>query len=134
MGCLQLVSFTTQWKTEGKIQASRGLRQGHPLSPFLFTLGVDVQSRLMERAQNVRLIKGFVIGKDKIMVSHLQLLMIQFFFRSNDEEKFTNLVKVVDFFCAVPGLRLNLKKSYISGVNISGNKLLDLVSSVGCEW
>ena len=40
---------------------------------------------------------------------------------------------MVDYFCAVSKMRVNLKKSCISGVNISENKLLDLVSSMGCE-
>ena len=63
-----------------KIQASRGLHQGDPFSPLLFTLVVDVLSRLMEKAQIVRLIERFVIGKDKVMVSHLQFADDTIFF------------------------------------------------------
>ena len=59
----------------------------------------------MERAQDVRLIEGFVIGKDKVMVSHLQFADDTIFFHSGVEEKFTNLLKGVDFlFWAVSGL------------------------------
>lgn len=67
------------------------------------------------------------------MVSHFHLTDDTIFFYSGDEKKFTNLFKVVDFFCVVSGLRVNLKNSSISGVNISESTLLDLVSSVGCE-
>lgn len=35
-----------------------GLMQGDPLSPFLFTLVVDVLSRLVERAKEHQIIEG----------------------------------------------------------------------------
>ncbi|RVW39031.1 hypothetical protein CK203_089133 [Vitis vinifera] len=43
----------------GWLKASRGLRQGDPLSPFLFTIMADVLSRLLMRMEERGLLEGF---------------------------------------------------------------------------
>ncbi|CAL5443286.1 unnamed protein product [Camellia sinensis] len=50
----------------------KGLRQGDPLSPFLFNLAVEGLSILLLRARDLGLIKGVQIGVNGVVVSHLQ--------------------------------------------------------------
>lgn len=52
--------------------ASRGLRQGDLLSPFLFTLVADAFSQSLKNGENGNLIQGFRIGKESIPISHFQ--------------------------------------------------------------
>ena len=52
--------------------AQRGLRQGDPLSPFLFNIVVEGLSALLYKAVSLDLIKGESFGKNEVHVSHLQ--------------------------------------------------------------
>ena len=52
-------------------RGERGVRQGDPLSPFLFTLAMDVLSRLISRAVASGLIRGVKVGCKGIVVSNL---------------------------------------------------------------
>ena len=52
------------------VKASRGLRQGDPLSHFLFTLVVDVLSRMLVRVEERNLLEGFRVGRNRTRVSH----------------------------------------------------------------
>ena len=54
---------------KGWIKATRGLRQGDPLSHFLFTIVADALRRMMIRAEERGLFKGFTVGRDGSRVS-----------------------------------------------------------------
>lgn len=58
------------------ISPNRGLRQGDPLSPYLFLIVADVLSILMKKAVMNNSIVGIKMKKRCPMVSHLFLRMI----------------------------------------------------------
>ena len=64
-GCLSLVTFVVlvNANAKGWVEATRGLRQGDPLSPFLFTIVTDVLSRMMLRSEESELVEGIILGK-----------------------------------------------------------------------
>ena len=72
-GCLSSVSYAilVNGNAKGWVKASRGLRQGDPLSHFLFTIVADVLSRMMLKAEEKSALEGFRVGRNRIRVSHL---------------------------------------------------------------
>ena len=92
-GCLSSTSLAVlvNGSAKGWVKASRGLRQGDPLSPFLFTLVVDVLSRLMFRIEEKGLTEGFFVGRNKTSVSILQFANGIIFFSKTDSEHLQNL-------------------------------------------
>ena len=65
-GCLSSSSFAVivNGKPRSWFKGQRGLRQGDPLSSFLFTLVVDVLGWLVSRAIDNGLVKGLTVGRE----------------------------------------------------------------------
>ena len=118
-GCLSSSSFVilVNGNAKGWVKAFRGFRQGDPLSPFLFTLVADVLSRLIIRAEETGIIEGFFVGRDRTRVSLLQFADDIIFFFNDSLEHLQNLKIILLVFGQVFGLKINLEKNTISGIN-----------------
>ncbi|RVW96870.1 putative ribonuclease H protein [Vitis vinifera] len=138
-GCLSSSSFAilVNGNAKGWVKASRGLRQGDPLSPFLFTLVADVLSRLMIRAEEAGITEGFLVGRDRTRVSLLQFADDTIFFSKASLDLLQNLKIILLVFGQVSGLKINLEKSTISGINTRQEMLSSLALVLECrvsEW
>uniref|UniRef100_A0A803QPG7 Reverse transcriptase domain-containing protein n=1 Tax=Cannabis sativa TaxID=3483 RepID=A0A803QPG7_CANSA len=73
MECVSSVSFSVliNGVPQKKFEPKRGLRQGDPLSPFLFLLCHDVFSKLIMRQQAKGLVQGISLSRSRPAVSHL---------------------------------------------------------------
>ena len=84
-GYLSTVSFSffINRRPQGKFKGSRGMRQGDPLSPFLFTWVVDVLGRFIDKVKDYNVIRGFIVGRDRVEVLHLQFADDTFFMEAD---------------------------------------------------
>lgn len=60
---------------------SRGLRQGDPLSPYLFVICMEIFSRILEKAFSEKKISGLKVNKDALNISHIFFADDCFLFR-----------------------------------------------------
>ena len=135
--CLSSTSFAILvngnakgWKV--RLRPLKVLRQGDLFSPFLFTLGVDVLSKMMIRAEESGLIEGFIVGRDRTRVSLLQFTNDIIFFSKASPEYLQNLKLILLVFGQVSSLKINLEKSTLSGINRS-QELSSLASILDCK-
>ena len=134
-GCLSMVSFAVlvNGNAKGWVKASRGLTQGDPLSPFLFTIVTDVLSRMMLTTEERSLLEGFRVGRNRTRVSRLQFANDTIFFSNTYEEELQTLKSLLLVFGHIYRLKVNLDKSNIFGINLDQNHLSRLVELLDCK-
>uniref|UniRef100_A0A2N9G5Y5 Reverse transcriptase domain-containing protein n=1 Tax=Fagus sylvatica TaxID=28930 RepID=A0A2N9G5Y5_FAGSY len=73
MACVNTASYSVMvnGEAQGYIKPSRGLRQGDPLSPYLFLLCAEGLSSLIRKAERDHLFRGVVICRGGPRISHL---------------------------------------------------------------
>jgi len=71
--CTSSASYSILMNSEprGNIVLSRGIRQGDPLSPYLFLLCFEGLNRLLQRAAQGNQIRGYSLCKNGPKVTHL---------------------------------------------------------------
>ena len=93
LGCVSTVSILVLVNGAPTLQfrISKGLRQGCPLSPFLFNLVVEALSFFLCLAVSQNLFKGIKVGFDELSVSHLQYADDTIIFYESEVEQLLNV-------------------------------------------
>lgn len=115
----------------GFFRSSRSLRQGAPLSPFLFIIVFEVLSKMLRRVEE-GLIPGFLVGNGECRVSHLQFADDTMIFCDANVRQLDFLRCILNCFEAVFGLNVNLAKSELFQVGEILN-LESLAWILGCK-
>ena len=135
--CISTASFSVliNGSPSGFFQSTRGLRQGDPLSPYLFVLGMEALSCLINRAIREGFLTGCRIrgrGGSGIQVSHLPFADDTLVFCEDSQEQMAFLSWLLMWFEAIFGLSINLNKSEILPVGRVENVEV-LASELGCK-
>ena len=81
-----------------QFEPQRGLRQGDPLSPFLFNVVVEALNILFKRANTGGLVNGVKIGGDGPTLTHLQYADDTVIFCNADIGEVRNIKRFFEVF------------------------------------
>ena len=114
-GCIKLDSFAVlkNGSHSNLFPPTRGLRQGCPLSPFLFLLAVESLSRSLRNAREEKRIKGEIID-NHIERTHVLFVDDVLMFGEGTLGNMENLVKVLDNYQSTRGMEINLENLKLS--------------------
>ena len=134
--CISTASFSVliNGSPSGFFRSSRGLRQGDPLSPYLFVIGMEALSCLLKRAVEGNFISGCRFeGRDggEIVISHLLYADDTIIFCDANAEQLMYLRWTLMWFEAFSGLKINLHKSEIIPLGRVDN-VEELAAELGC--
>ncbi|KAK2650145.1 hypothetical protein Ddye_017634 [Dipteronia dyeriana] len=91
----------------------RGLRQGDPLSPFLFNIVTKGLSGLFRKAFDLGLMRRATFGDSSVHISHLQFADDTILFLEPKVEYLRNSMRILRCFELAAGLRINFHKSCV---------------------
>jgi len=97
----------------GPIYRGRSLRQGDPLSPYLFILCVEGMSALIKQAERNNILHGVKVCKRAPTISHLLFTDDSYLFIKANEKETQALKDILDTYASASGQLINMQKSEI---------------------
>ena len=132
--CTATVSVLVNGSLIDEFPLKRGLRQGDPLSPFLFLLAAEGLNIVMKSLVEAQLFSGYSIGDvNPVGVSHLQFADDTLLLGTKSWANVCALRAGLVIFEAMSGLKVNFLKSMLVGVNIASSWLLEAASVLRCK-
>ncbi|CAA7030928.1 unnamed protein product [Microthlaspi erraticum] len=115
MLCISSVSYQVliNGEAKGKILPSRGLRQGDPLSPFLFIILTEVLIAQIQGAEADGRITGLKVARTCPPISHLLFADDSLFFCKADVLQCAEVLNIIKSYGLASGQQLNTAKSSI---------------------
>jgi hypothetical protein len=132
--CTATASVLVNGSPTDEFPLERGLRQGDPLSPFLFLLAAEGLNVLMKSLVEANLFTGYSVGcHDATAVSHLQFADDTLLMGVKSWANVRALRVVLVLFERMSGLKVNFNKSMLVGVNITDSWLHEAASALNCK-
>lgn len=131
--CLALMSILLNGSSLKPFNMEKGLRQGDPLSPYLFILISEALVWFFKNATDLNLIEPVLIGKNKVRLNLLQFADDTLMFVTNNPQCITNYFRILDIFAVMSSLNLNFSKSNFITWKLEDHVWAsELAVSVGC--
>lgn len=114
--CISSVSYCVLQENEeiGPIYPSRGLRQGDPLSPYLFILLAEGLSAMLKRLELRGSLHGISIARGAPRISHLFFADDSLIFIKANQQESATIKATLDVYGKASGQLINYDKSAVS--------------------
>lgn len=123
MECVSTVSYRI--KLNGVLSdsflPSRGLRQGNPLSPYLFILCANWLSKTISGNVNMGRLQGVIMGRGAPEISHLFFADDSIFFMKANFQNVVVFKEILERYQVLPRQKINYQKSkVVYSKNVTG--------------
>ncbi|GJW54869.1 RNA-directed DNA polymerase, eukaryota [Tanacetum coccineum] len=134
-GCLQSTkaSVLVNGSPTKKFSFHRGLRQGDPLSSFLYILVMESLYVSFQRLIDQGMFDPIFVGKDNVVpISHLFYADNDMFIGKWSCSNVNVLMMMFSYFFLASGLKVNVHKSSLYGVGVRLSSIQHMADQFGC--
>ncbi|KAL1215279.1 putative mitochondrial protein [Cardamine amara subsp. amara] len=120
--CTPTFSIAVNGMTDGFFKSARGLRQGDPLSPYLFVLAMEVFSRLL----GSRYASGYIAYHPRtsdLEISHIMFADDVMIFFDGSSSSLHGIYETLDDFSGWSGLTMNREKTTLYHAGLSSREV-----------
>ncbi|WVZ83725.1 hypothetical protein U9M48_030845, partial [Paspalum notatum var. saurae] len=114
--CLSTTSFSViiNGQPFHDFRAQRGIRQGCPMSPYLFVIAINELSLTLQEAMNEEAISGISLGHNCPPIHSLMFADDLIVCGQTTQQEVTTIKQIIDSFCTTSGQIPNWSKSSIT--------------------
>lgn len=133
-GCLSSsrASVLVNGSPTKEFDISKGVRQGDPLSPFLFIIAMEGINVAMAEAKEKGFFSGIHIPNNGPNISHLLYADDALFIGEWSRPNLKNLARILRCFHVTSGLKVNFNKSQVFGINVQQDEVNIWANILGC--
>nr|KAJ0195087.1 hypothetical protein LSAT_V11C700361540 [Lactuca sativa] len=134
-GCLHSarLSVIINGSPTKEFEMKRGVRQGDPLSLFLFIIAMEGLNIAMRAACQKGIFRGIKVPHSETTISHLFYADDALFVGEWNQDNIKNLVRVLRCFQVASGLKVNFSKSRVFGIEVDMQEITRWAAPLGCE-
>ncbi|XP_021857652.1 uncharacterized protein [Spinacia oleracea] len=113
--CISTVSYSILVNGEPTVvfKPKCGIRQGDPISPYIFILVMEMLSKMMVCLEKEGHITGIKIARGSPSISHLLFADDSLFCFKADNYSCLKIRETIDLFCSISGEAINFEKSSV---------------------
>lgn len=116
-----------------EFNVKRGLRQGDPLSPFLYLIVAEGLSRMIKRACDIGYFNPVCVGSNNVAVSHLQFADDSLIMGEGCDTSIRTIKGILRYFELFSGLKINFSKSSLVCFGCDESQAQEWANYLNCQ-